>query len=218
MLEANLPSAWCVGILTGSGNSVGCSSVLAWIPETEAGFSTKFATIYSIKDFVTEPQSEAEIFADLLSKVHQPPADPLFDDYFLHHTNNLMHNRRNIQPLLMVPPKPPPDPLLPDIIWLIQEEESVAAILICKNSAPGEDTITWKPLWHLPIVVITLITAIFNSCLRCGYFHIAWKTAVVDMIPKSHKDHTNPFSYRQIALLNVTGEVLKIILTNRLTM
>ena len=54
----------------------------------------------------------------------------------------------------------------------------------CKNrSAPFEDQISYLILKHLDREQLSNIALIYNSCLKTGYFPMAWKQAKVVMLP-----------------------------------
>ena len=60
---------------------------------------------------------------------------------------------------------------------------------LCRNrSAPGEDQISYLILKNLDRAQLSNIALIFNSCLKTGYFPMAWKQAKVVMLPKLGKD------------------------------
>ena len=88
----------------------------------------------------------------------------------------------------------------------------------CKNrSAPGEDQISYLILKNLDREQLSNIALIYNSCLKTGYFPMAWKQAKVVMLPKPGKDLTKPTSYRPISLLPAIGKVFERITASRLS-
>ena len=88
----------------------------------------------------------------------------------------------------------------------------------CKNrSAPGEDQISYLILKNLYREQLSDIALIYNSCLKTGYFPMAWKQAKVVMLPIPGKDLTKPTSYRPISLLPAMGKIFERIVASRLS-
>ena len=88
----------------------------------------------------------------------------------------------------------------------------------CRNrSAPGEDQISYLILKNLDRENLSNIALIYNSCLKTGYFPMAWKQAKVVMLPKPGKDLTKPTSYRPISLLPAMGKIFERIVASRLS-
>ena len=88
----------------------------------------------------------------------------------------------------------------------------------CRNmSAPGEDQISYLILKNLDREQLSHVALIYNSCLRTGYFPMAWKLAKVVMLPKPGKDLTKPTSYRPITLLPAMGKIFERIIASRLS-
>lgn len=66
---------------------------------------------------------------------------------------------------------------------------------LSNNKAPGPDKITAAILKELPRKGVVLLTTLFNSVLRLGYFPQQWKKANVHLILKPGKDPYSPSSY-----------------------
>ena len=93
----------------------------------------------------------------------------------------------------------------------ISAPEITKTLQKCKNrSAPGEDQISY-------LILKNLENSYLNSCLRTGYFPMAWKQAKVIMLPKPGKDLTKPTSYSPIILLPAIGKVFERIIARRLS-
>lgn len=75
--------------------------------------------------------------------------------------------------------------------------------------APGIDGIQNILLKKLPSRAFTLITKIFNGCIKIGYFPATFKLAKVVPIPKPGKDHKLTTSFRPISLLSCIGKVFE---------
>ncbi|CAA9999325.1 unnamed protein product [Nesidiocoris tenuis] len=84
------------------------------------------------------------------------------------------------------------------------------------RKSPGEDNIIRPLMMHFPRKTIVLLTQIYNSCLRLGYFPSSWKRAVIILIHKPKKPKKDPFSYRPISLLSLFAKILERLLLPRL--
>lgn len=49
-----------------------------------------------------------------------------------------------------------------------------------------------------------------------GYFPDRFKTAITELIPEPHTDHTIPVNYRPVSLLDVPGKIVKKIINKKL--
>ena len=61
------------------------------------------------------------------------------------------------------------------------------------------------------------IALIYNSCLKTGYFPVAWKQAKEVLLPKAGKDLTKQIIYRPISLLPLIGKIFERIIASRLS-
>ena len=86
------------------------------------------------------------------------------------------------------------------------------AVLKGKRRAPGPEGIHNKLLKHLPEDTLKIIEEILNNNLISGDFPLQWRVATVISIIKPNKDHTNPLSYRPIALTSCLCKVLEFII------
>lgn len=77
------------------------------------------------------------------------------------------------------------------------------------KKSPGYDLITPKILSELPNSAIKLITYIYNSIVRIGFFPSQWKVAVIILIPKPGKPPEEVSSYRPISLLPTMAKLLE---------
>ena len=91
----------------------------------------------------------------------------------------------------------------------------------CKNTvhisprAPGPDRIHNNLLKHLPEDTLNILKEILNNIWISGDFPPQWRAATVIPIPKPNKDHTNPLSYRPIALTSCLCKVLERMINTR---
>jgi hypothetical protein len=81
---------------------------------------------------------------------------------------------------------------------------------------PGYDRITGEMIKKFPDVEISVITYIFNSILRTGYFPGQWKVTQVVTIPKPEKPAEDVKSYRPISLLPILSKVFEKIFITRI--
>lgn len=85
------------------------------------------------------------------------------------------------------------------------------------STSPGADGITVSLLKECWPCIEKYIHALFNVCLRLGYFPEQWRRAEVAMIPKvGKKDRTSPRSWRPIALLSCVGKGLERLVAKRM--
>jgi hypothetical protein len=84
------------------------------------------------------------------------------------------------------------------------------------KKSPGYDLITGKILKELPLKGLLLLTAIFNAVLRIDHFPVAWKKALVVVVPKPGKPLNQLTSYRPISLLPVASKVFEKLFLKRL--
>ena len=104
------------------------------------------------------------------------------------------------------------------LVGQIHVEEILESLKKCKNkSAPGEDMITYQMLKKVPKNIHVILSSIFTTCLRIGYFPDVWKKASVSMLPKPGKDSTIVKNYRPISLISCVGKVFERIVANRLS-
>lgn len=83
------------------------------------------------------------------------------------------------------------------------------------NNTPGITNINKTILENIE-ETLTKLQWLFNHTPSMGYFPDKFKTALIKFIPKENGNTRDPFNYRPISLLEVTGEILKKILNNRL--
>ena len=89
------------------------------------------------------------------------------------------------------------------------------SILKAKPRAPGPDGIHNNLLKHLPEDTLKILKEILNIIWISGDFPHQWRAATVIPIPKPNKDHTNPLSYRPIALTSCLCKVLERMINTR---
>ena len=85
-----------------------------------------------------------------------------------------------------------------------------------KPRAPGPDGIHKNLLKHLPEDTLKILKEILNKIWISADFPQQWRAATVIPIPKPNKDHTDPLSYRPIALTSCLCKVLERMINTRL--
>ena len=89
------------------------------------------------------------------------------------------------------------------------------SIMKAKPRAPGRDGIHNNLLKHLPEDTLKILKEILNRIWTSTDFSHQWRAATVIPIPKPNKDHTDPLSYRPIALTSCLCKVLERMINTR---
>ena len=89
------------------------------------------------------------------------------------------------------------------------------SIMKAKPRAPGPDGIHNNLLKHLPEDTLKILKEIQNRIWISADFPDQWRAATVIPIPKPNKDHTDPLSYRPIALTSCLCKVLERMINTR---
>lgn len=98
-----------------------------------------------------------------------------------------------------------------------EDEVRHALETISPNKAPGGDGFTADICQRAFRCLPRTFTAIYNGCLRKGYFPSRWKSATTVVIPKPGRDdYMVPKAYRPIGLLPVLGKTLEKLFTRRI--
>lgn len=97
-------------------------------------------------------------------------------------------------------------------------ESAVKNILknLKNKKSPGLDGVTNNILKKLPRAGISLLTRIFNACMKFGHFPTSWKTSKIIAIPKPGKKADSPDSYRPISLLSSVSKIFEKIIKDRI--
>ena len=90
------------------------------------------------------------------------------------------------------------------------------SIIKAKPRAPGPDGIHNNLLKHLPEDTLKILKEILNKIWISADFPQQWRAATMIPIPKPNKDHTDPLSYRPIALTSCLCKVLECMINTRL--
>ena len=90
------------------------------------------------------------------------------------------------------------------------------ALSNAENSSPGEDTILYDMLRHLPENAKVFLLKIINKIWETGIMPGSWKIALVIPIKKPNKDPFQPTSYRPIALTSCVCKIMEKMINTRL--
>ncbi|MGL5590845.1 MAG: RNA-directed DNA polymerase, partial [Metamycoplasmataceae bacterium] len=91
------------------------------------------------------------------------------------------------------------------------------AIIGSKNSAPGQDQMSYTMFQHLPIEALNVILELFNKIWREGKVPGMWKRAIILPFLKPGKDPESPENYRPIALTSHLCKWMEKMIVQRLT-
>ena len=124
------------------------------------------------------------------------------------HIQNALSTQRNARKLRLMAAILAPDE--EDEVPL-SEYELQRALTGSKNSAPGDDGLTYQVLRLLQKVPGSPLLQLFNLCLRRGYVPSAWTSSTIVPIPKPGTDQ-----FRPISLTSCFSKVFERILLARL--
>jgi hypothetical protein len=88
--------------------------------------------------------------------------------------------------------------------------------LLNPRKAPGHDLIVGDMLKNPQRKTVVLLTTIYNSMLKLGYYPIQWKLAQVIMVAKTRKQPTETKIYRPISLLPIMSKIFERLLLKRI--
>ena len=90
------------------------------------------------------------------------------------------------------------------------------AIIRCKNGAPGDDSIHYEILRHLPMEAKKSLLNLYNQSWQSGSIPEDWSKAIVIPLLKPYKDKQSPASYRPISLTSTFTKLMQKMIKNRL--
>ena len=78
-----------------------------------------------------------------------------------------------------------------------------------RDTAVGPDKIHYQFVKHLPESSLRVLLRAFNKIWQTGQIPSSWQEATIIPFPKPGKDHSNPTSYRPIALTSCTCKTME---------
>lgn len=90
------------------------------------------------------------------------------------------------------------------------------ALSRCNDTSPGEDTITYSMLRHLPSSALHLMLDVFSSVFRSGVLPDSWLRSTIIPFRKPGKAGTLPIHYRPIALTSCVCKLFEKMVNSRL--
>ena len=84
--------------------------------------------------------------------------------------------------------------------------EVLGTLKQCRNTAPGEDGISYEILQHLNITALEYMLTLFNMIWKGDEYPDKWRRAVILAFIKPNKINTEPENYRPIDLTSCIGK------------
>jgi len=161
-------------------------------------------------DFTTN-EKKAELFADTFAAISSNSNCSI---RFQQQKQQVVADHRN----LLENDAPVPDPADDELNEPFALHELQSAISKAKrNKAPGEDSIAYEMLQHLPKRALDVILQLYNNIWSAGSIPDAFKHAIILPIPKPSKNPHEPSSYRPICLNSTIEKIMERLITDRLT-
>ena len=91
------------------------------------------------------------------------------------------------------------------------------AIKVSRDTSPGNDTVHYQLLKHLPEDSLLLLLYIFNHIWLTQDFPTSWKTAIIIHVPRAGMVLSDPGSYWSIALISYLCKIMEWMVNSRLT-
>ena len=95
-------------------------------------------------------------------------------------------------------------------------KELINALSSTESSAPGEDTIVYDMIKHLPEYGKVFLLKIINKIWDTGILPKSWKISLIIPVKKPNKDATDASSYRPIALTSCLCKLMEKMINVRL--
>ena len=103
------------------------------------------------------------------------------------------------------------------INYEFEMHEMLDALKSCKkNSAPGEDRISYEILKHIPRSCHIVILKFYNCVWRKGHLPTDWKESMIRPMLKPDKSPFNVASYRPVALTSTLCKLMEKMVSTRL--
>ena len=151
-----------------------------------------------ITDITTITNTLAKTFSDNSSSNHYSPTFQQFKTIQEQQTINF--RSQNLEPY--------------NILFSLEELNS--ALRASHDTSPGPDNIPYQFIQHLPFTSLKILLNLFNNIWTGGTFPSKWQQATIIPLPKPDKDHSDPNSYRPIALTSCLCKTMERMVNNRL--
>ena len=95
-------------------------------------------------------------------------------------------------------------------------KEMEEALSSTESTSPGEDSIIYEMLKHLPEAAKSFLLKIINKIWDTGILPESWKISIIIPVKKPNKEGFQPNSYRPIALTSVMCKLMEKMINTRL--
>ncbi|KAL7403374.1 hypothetical protein ABVT39_028188 [Epinephelus coioides] len=171
--------------------------------------NSKVSVLRNNDKIIEEEKEKANVFKEHLKNVHSCPEDPLFDPEW----KEIVERQVSLPTHLPITTNTDTNNPLIKAVTITKLQEHLKKL---KVKAPGEDGVDNRLIKESATEYLAQLADLFTICLHTGYFPKPWKSALVTMIPKPHKDPHLAANYRPISLLSTLGKLLERVLADRL--
>lgn len=102
---------------------------------------------------------------------------------------------------------------------ILEQEFSLHEFEIClkkKDSAPGNDNITYSMIFNLPLVGKQFLINLYNDIFYSGYVPKQWRDIKIVPIPKAVQSDSTEIKLRPISLISCICKIFHVMLAKRL--
>lgn len=97
-----------------------------------------------------------------------------------------------------------------------QEEVKTAILSMNTGKSPGSDGFPVEYYKEYIDIITPILTMVFEEAFQSGSLPPSLNEALISLIPKKGRDHTDPANFRPISLINVDSKILAKVLALRL--
>lgn len=112
-----------------------------------------------------------------------------------------------------------PTPVFNSVNTLLESEFKIQELLNClkkKDTAPGDDCITYSMIYHLPSVYKSMLMRIYNLIYRSASIPEQWRSIKIVPIPKPNSNPSSTPKFRPISLMSCLCKIFHAMLAKRL--